>query len=102
VVAGEVVIGYLYNFCYNGSVLGYQSGFDYAAAGTHERPGLTCHHMAIERAAASGMWRYDFLAGEDRYKTSLASGSVALHWLDLVARWSPRGVVARVRAIGHS
>ena len=45
--AGEQVIGYLYNFRHRSRVLAYQSGFDYAGAGPHGKPGLTCHHAAI-------------------------------------------------------
>ena len=98
VTAGDRTIGYLYNFRYQGCMLAYQSGFDYAGAGPHEKPGLTCHHLAIERAAGEGLRRYDFLAGGDRYKTSLATGETLLHWLDLTRRWSPRGIVATLRA----
>jgi CelD/BcsL family acetyltransferase involved in cellulose biosynthesis len=90
--AGGRVIGYLYNFRYHGRVLAYQSGFDYEAAERHEKPGMTCHHLAIEAAAAEGMDYYDFLAGADRYKLSLANGSVVLHWLEIVPRWSVGGV----------
>ena len=96
--AGDTVIGYLYDFRFRGSVLSYQSGFAYAEAGPHEKPGMTCHYLAIEQAAAAGFARYDFLAGQDRTKTSLGSGSVPLHWAELVARWSPRGMIGRLRA----
>ena len=68
-------IGYLYNFRLGGRVLAYQSGFDYAGAGRHGKPGLTCHHAAIRQAAAEGARVYDFLAGADRYKTSLATAA---------------------------
>jgi CelD/BcsL family acetyltransferase involved in cellulose biosynthesis len=97
VTAGSQVIGYLYNFRFRGRVLAYQSGFDYAAAARHEKPGMTCHHMAIEAGAAEGMDCYDFLAGADRYKLSLASGSVPLHWLEIVPRWSVGGVLNGLR-----
>ena len=78
---GERAIGYLYNFRYKESVSAYQSGFDYAAAGIHQKPGLTCHHLAIEHYLADGAIRYDFLAGDDRYKLSLATGTIPLYWL---------------------
>ena len=94
--AGSRVFGYLYNFRFRGEVLTYQSGFDYAAAGVHEKPGMTCHHLAIEAYAAEGMDRYDFLAGADRYKTSLASASEPLHWLEISPRWSLEGVLNRL------
>lgn len=85
--AGERVVGYLYNFEYRGTVLAYQSGFDYAGAGRHEAPGLTCHHQAIIDAASRGIDRYDFLAGEDRYKRSLATSEARLHWAVLGSGW---------------
>jgi len=93
VSAGSRTVGYLYNFRHRGHVLTYQSGFDYAAAGPHEKPGMTCHHMAIEACAAEGVEYYDFLAGEDRYKTSLANGVEPLHWLEISPRWSVGGVL---------
>ena len=97
--AGARVIGYLYNFCYRGRVLAYQSGFDYAHAGAHEKPGLTCHHAAIRRARAQGAATYDFLAGGDRYKTSLARAATGLFWLDIAPRASVRGLVYRLRTM---
>jgi CelD/BcsL family acetyltransferase involved in cellulose biosynthesis len=92
VAAGDRTIGYLYNFRHAGRVLAYQSGFDYATRSPHEKPGLTCHHAAIRAAQATGATAYDFLAGPDRYKTSLANTAPTLLWLDLAARWSPRGL----------
>ncbi|MDR3418100.1 MAG: GNAT family N-acetyltransferase [Nevskia sp.] len=91
--AGGRAFGYLYNFRFRGRVLTYQSGFDYAAAGPHEKPGMTSHHLAIEASAAEGMDCYDFLAGADRYKTSLANGVVPLHWLEISPRWSVEGML---------
>jgi hypothetical protein len=40
---------------------------------------------------------YDFLAGGDRYKTSLANAALSLHWLEMTPRWSARGVLNRLR-----
>ena len=101
VAAGEAVIGYLYNFRHRGRVLAYQSGFDYATAPPHVKPGLTCHHAAIALARREGMAAYDFLAGGDRYKTSLANAATTLHWLEVAPRWSPGGVFYRL-ALGKS
>jgi hypothetical protein len=92
VAAGERVIGYLYNFRYRGRVLAYQSGFDYAAAGPRQKPGLTCHHAAIARARREGALGYHFLAGDDRYKTSLSNTVSDLYWIDLAPPWSPIGL----------
>jgi len=83
ITAGWQVVGLLYNFRYRGRLLAYQSGFDYAGAARHQKPGLTCHLLAARFAAAAGLDRYELLAGEDRYKTSLAESATRLHWLDV-------------------
>ena len=99
VTAGSTVVGYLLNFNHAGQVSAYQSGFDYAAAGPHQKPGLTCHYLAIEDYRAAGAVTYDFLAGPDRYKQSLANAERPLHWLSLAPRWHPYGIAARFRKL---
>ena len=89
-------IGYLYNFRLGGRVLAYQSGFDFAGAGRHGKPGLTCHHAAIRQAAAEGARVYDFLAGADRYKLSLATSAVPLYWLAAASSRSAAGLALRL------
>ena len=79
--AGARLIGVLLNLRAGGRVAAYQSGFDYAGAGPHEKPGLTCHHAAIDHARRSGAVEYDFLAGDSQYKRSLGAGVRAMHWL---------------------
>jgi CelD/BcsL family acetyltransferase involved in cellulose biosynthesis len=96
VAAGPQMIGYLYNFLWRGEVLAYQSGFAYPPDG-QRKPGLTCHHLAIAAHLAAGAQVYDFLAGEDRYKTSLANAARRLHWLELGPRWRPRAIRARLK-----
>jgi CelD/BcsL family acetyltransferase involved in cellulose biosynthesis len=81
IVAGNQTIGYLHNFNYRGRACAYQSGFDYDTADSHQKPGLTCHWLAIALYAAAGNAIYDFLAGADRYKRSLATGTTTLSWL---------------------
>ncbi|MGE4429855.1 MAG: GNAT family N-acetyltransferase [Sphingobium sp.] len=81
-VAGGV-LGYLLNFLWAGRVMNYQSAFA-PPRGAKSKPGLMCHAAAIERAAARPDQRlYSFLAGKDRYKQSLATGSETLCWLVL-------------------
>lgn len=92
------VVGLLYNFEWRGAVSAYQSGFDYPGAGRHQKPGLTCHHAAIEDAAARGFTRYDFLAGADRYKRSLATSEAVLHWAELGEQGMERRLVRWLRA----
>jgi CelD/BcsL family acetyltransferase involved in cellulose biosynthesis len=95
--AGSAVIGYLYNFQFRGRVSAYQSGFDYALADHRAKPGLTCHHLAIEQGLAEGRDCYDFLAGDDRYKRSLSDGARPLHWLSIGPRLGSVRRAASVR-----
>jgi CelD/BcsL family acetyltransferase involved in cellulose biosynthesis len=95
VAAGALTIGMLYNFRYRGGSLAYQSGFDYAGGGPHAKPGLTCHHEAIRYAARWGLTRYEFLAGDDRYKRSLSDKADTLHWIEVANRYSPRSLARR-------
>jgi len=81
--AGDGVIGYLYNFRRCGRVSAYQSGFTYATETAQEKPGLCLHTLAIERALTVGDAVYDFLAGDDRYKLSLANAQTQLVWVEL-------------------
>ena len=98
ITAGPTLVGYLMNFNYNGQVSAYQSGFNYAAAGPHQKPGLTCHYLAIEAYRAVGADGYDFLGGADRYKLSLANAQRWLHWLSVAPTWHPQAVAGRIKA----
>jgi CelD/BcsL family acetyltransferase involved in cellulose biosynthesis len=99
VSAGAQVIGYLYNFRYRGRSLAYQSGFDYAGASRSGKPGLTCHYEAIRLTAGWGGIRYDFLAGNDRYKRSLSDRQEMLHWIEIMDGYSPRFVLRRALSV---
>jgi CelD/BcsL family acetyltransferase involved in cellulose biosynthesis len=95
--ASNGTVGLLYNFEWRGAVSAYQSGFNYAAAGRHQKPGLTCHHQAIEDAVARGLARYDFLSGADRYKRSLATSEAVLHWAELGEQGVERRMIQRLK-----
>ncbi len=101
ITAGDHVIGYLYNFRFRGRVSAYQSGFDYELASPHQKPGLTCHHMAIEMYRDEGARFYDFLAGADRYKTSLSNSVADLHWIEVLPAFSLRGLTIRARHLAR-
>jgi CelD/BcsL family acetyltransferase involved in cellulose biosynthesis len=90
IAAGSAPIGYLYNFRYRRRVCNYQGGFDYAGATSHQKPGLTCHHLAVEWYRTQDVASYDLLAGDDRYKVSLTQAQTRLHWLELTPRASLR------------
>ena len=89
--AGGQGVGYLYNFEWQGSVLSYQSGFDLAAV-PRASPGLVAHAAAIGAAAGAGFGRYDFLAGDARFKRELSDAAIPLYWLELASVWQPRSL----------
>jgi CelD/BcsL family acetyltransferase involved in cellulose biosynthesis len=80
VSAGQETIGILYNFLQNGKVYFYQSGLNYGEA-KHLKPGLVAHASAIRYCLEQGLNEYDFLAGDARYKRSLAKDSRPLAWV---------------------
>jgi CelD/BcsL family acetyltransferase involved in cellulose biosynthesis len=87
--SNETTIGILYNFVHNGRSLAYQSGLVYQGQASHAKPGLTCHARAVQLASDQGLDVYDFLAGDDRYKRSLADGSHQQIWARAGPFWSP-------------
>jgi hypothetical protein len=78
VAAGDHVIGLLYNFVRTGKVYFYQSGFNYGP-GLH--PGYVTFVMAIRYCLQQGFDEFDFLAGRQQYKESLATNSRDLTWI---------------------
>ncbi|MGE0222914.1 MAG: GNAT family N-acetyltransferase [Acetobacteraceae bacterium] len=99
VTAGGQLVGILYNFRYRRRMLAYQSGLNYRTTETHQKPGLTSHHQAIRFACALGLERYEFLAGDDRYKRSLADAEHWLHWAEAGSAWSLRSLAFRARRV---
>jgi CelD/BcsL family acetyltransferase involved in cellulose biosynthesis len=102
VTAGGRRLGLLENFRRAGVVHAYQSGFVDTAGDAALKPGLLCHLLAIRRALAEGCVEYDLMAGEQRYKRSLARESRDLVWAELVPHASWRGVAATLRGAGAS
>jgi CelD/BcsL family acetyltransferase involved in cellulose biosynthesis len=78
VASGGRAIGYLYNFCRDGVVSAYQSGFD--DRDPRLSPGVASHALAIRFNAERGATRYDFLAGANRVKESFATDFYTLRW----------------------
>jgi CelD/BcsL family acetyltransferase involved in cellulose biosynthesis len=91
------VLGYLYQFRTNGHVYSYQSGFHYEDD-NRLKPGLVSHRLAIEHSLSAGDAVYDFLAGDDRYKRSLATHADRLFWLTLQKRRPAFSLERRLRA----
>jgi CelD/BcsL family acetyltransferase involved in cellulose biosynthesis len=89
-------IGLLYQFQHGAKMLAYQSGF-VPAEDPRKKPGLVSHCLAIAHARNTGFTSYDFLAGDQRYKTTLApQGGEALHWVTL---HHPTSLRARLLAV---
>ncbi|MCC7045075.1 MAG: GNAT family N-acetyltransferase [Alphaproteobacteria bacterium] len=80
--AGTRTIGYLYNLIHDGWVGAYCSGFDYPDD-AKLKPGYVAYTLCIERHLAAGNRVFDFLAGDDRYKTSLGKAGETLFHLDV-------------------
>ncbi|HEB59204.1 MAG TPA: GNAT family N-acetyltransferase [Gammaproteobacteria bacterium] len=78
--AGDTDIGYLYNVLDGKQVLFIQSGFRYSSD-PHLKPGYVSHTLAIENNLHAGLDSYNFLAGDERYKNSLAQPADELYWL---------------------
>jgi len=72
VCAGDKPFGYLYNFCHDGIISNYQSGFHYQD-NMKLKPGLVSHSLAIQKYIDGQEIKYDFLMGQHRYKSSLAN-----------------------------
>jgi CelD/BcsL family acetyltransferase involved in cellulose biosynthesis len=82
VMAGERELGYLYSFVYQGRVSFYQSGYDYHLLDPKFSPGLVTLALAIKHNAAAGLGVFDFLAGDQAYKASLATDRAELvNWV---------------------
>jgi len=79
---GKHTIACLYNFVYKGNVFFYQSGIRYDLD-KRLKPGLVAHAEAIKYNAIAGHRTYDFMAGESRYKMSLATHHNRLIWIRL-------------------
>jgi len=86
-------ISCLYNFVYHGRVYAYQSGIE-VVADNRLKPGLIAHHAAVEFNRQLGHDRYDFLAGDARYKRSLSNGKEDLYWI-VVQRTKPSLFIER-------
>lgn len=80
--AGDAVIGYLYNLVHDGRVSMIQSGYDYGSFNDFH-PGYVCNYLALTYNLEHGNAVYDFLAGDARYKRSLAKASNELCWVAL-------------------
>lgn len=84
-----------------GHVAAYQSALALDEDLVRLKPGLVAHVLAIAEAAAEGKTCYDFLAGEARYKRSLATDEGALVWAERVRWGSPGHLAAALRRLAR-
>ncbi|WNG86961.1 GNAT family N-acetyltransferase [Mycobacterium sp. ITM-2016-00317] len=96
--SGERILGVLYNFRSDARVYAYQSGF--VEPEDKERPGVIAHALAIRRAWEQGAEVYDFMAGENRLKTSFSNRTESLSWTTIQKprlRFRAESVARRLR-----
>jgi len=82
VTAGPRTIGLLHTFFHGGDAYAYQNGFVFESDG-RLKPGLVSHLLAVDHCRRAGLRRYCLLAGDSRYKRTLATGSYDLYWLSI-------------------
>lgn len=97
-MAGDAPVCLLLEFHWRAEVLAYQSGTD-LELDPRASPGLVAHARSIADAIGRRDRRYDFLAGDARYKRSLADAERELVWLELSRRTSLRGLALRARRL---
>lgn len=68
---GEEIIGYIYNLLWRGRVLMLQTGFVRDTSNVR-RAGYVSHLFAMQLNASLGMNMYDFMPGDENYKSVLA------------------------------
>jgi CelD/BcsL family acetyltransferase involved in cellulose biosynthesis len=73
-----LTVGCLMLLVDRGRLLDYLSGF--ASFEATPSPGIVTHYLAMERALAHGYRAYDFLVGDKRHKSNLATDSRDLVW----------------------
>lgn len=81
--AGNHVVGYVYNIVWRNRAYYYQAGIDYAGCGHLGSPGLLLLSHAVQGALAEGLDRYEFMAGDARYKRKLGTREGKMAWLSI-------------------
>jgi len=98
VAVGQSTIGVLFNFVQKGKVYFFQSGFNYSQE-RRLKPGFVTHACAIRHCLEQGFDEYDFLAGDARYKRSLAKDQRPLAWMVFARPRLKLALIARLRAV---
>jgi CelD/BcsL family acetyltransferase involved in cellulose biosynthesis len=101
VQAGKEVIGLLYCFVWQGSVHSYQSGFHYTLD-SRRSPGLVTNYCVIrECTQMADIREFDLMAGETRYKRSLAGDAKSrpMYWLSIYRNTLPSRLYRFLRTL---
>lgn len=83
VSAGPLVVGYLYNLHWRGTVYFYNCGLNYGALPRYDSPGSLALAAYIQHCVDEGMEAFDFLAGAQPYKRRLSQYERTLEWIDV-------------------
>lgn len=78
VKAGDMQIASFYNLCYRGKVYFYLGGLA-DTTDNQQKPGLLGHSLCIQDYCERGYHTYDFMGGNERYKTQMAKFHCQLH-----------------------
>ena len=100
VSVGRRTIGLLLNLVARGEVLNYQSAFA-EEDDNRLKPGLLTHALTIDHHLDAGSRIYDLLAGDARYKASLAAPREHLAWLVVRPRTFGAVLSTGRRWLGH-
>lgn len=95
VSAGEAAFAWIFNYVDRGKVLFNIGGF-LREEDNRLKPGLVAHAFAIVDHLKAGMSVYDFLAGDDRYKTNL--GQAGPNFVSIAAQ-RPRLMLRAEKAL---
>jgi len=83
IMAGPLIVGYLYNLHWRNRVYFYNGGLNYGALPRHDRPGYLAHLAAVEKYLQEGVEQYDFLAGNADYKRAMSTHLRTLNWIQV-------------------
>jgi len=81
--AGARTVGTVYSFLWRGTTYFYQAGIDYDAHVGSGSPGLLLLSQVVQRACDEGQHRFEFMAGDSRYKRALATQADRMAWITL-------------------
>lgn len=89
VMAGDLVVAYLYMLRWRGVLYFYNCGLNYGAVPRYDSPGSLALAAYIQHCIDNGAEGFDFLGGEQAYKRRLSTHEGTLDWIEVRRRgWS--------------